>query len=617
MKLVVESGHSRFPVHGEDKDEILGILLAKDLLRGVVADDGPGSVRELLRPAVLIPESKRLNVLLREFRLSRNHMAIVIDEHGGVAGLVTIEDVLEQIVGEIDDEHDDAEDPNALIAAQADGQFVVDALTPIADFNERFGADFADDEYDTIGGLVTAAIGHLPEAGEELTLGRFHFRVGRADARRVHAFLRQRACAMRSARARRRGGCWLACTAARAAARRWRLRAGLAPAAPRIGVLTMEPGEIFWERFGHNAILVDDPAAGARDLVQLRLLRPDRSRTSSATSCAATCATSWSALPLSRRPGAVPRRRPRRRRAVARPRRRRRRARSPRALAENAQPENARYRYDYFIDNCSHARARRARPRARRRAAQAARGPLARPHLPQRSRCAWPRRRSGCGFGFDVGLGPASPTSRCRCGTRPSSRCACANRLREAKRADGRPLVLSRAASCCRTASLPAGGGAALARGRPCSPAWRWRSALPLARPPPRRALLAALALPFWLLSPALAGALMLFIWFGTRALAPATANHNLLLLSPLAWRCCPARWRVRARPRRRRARSASLLWTSPALRRGRRLPAVPALPPAAERRLGAAAAAAALWRWRARLSRRGVELAARRARWR
>jgi magnesium and cobalt transporter len=189
MQQVVESGHSRFPVHGEDRDEILGILLAKDLLRGVVADHDVdhGNVRELLRPAVLIPESKKLNVLLREFRQSRNHMAIVIDEYGGVAGLLTIEDVLEQIVGEIDDEHDDAEDPDALIAAQADGQYVVDALTPIDDFNERFGADFDDDEYDTIGGLVTAAIGHLPEAGEELTLGRFGFRIARADARRLHA----------------------------------------------------------------------------------------------------------------------------------------------------------------------------------------------------------------------------------------------------------------------------------------------------------------------------------------------------------------------------------------------------------------------------------------------
>ena len=188
MKQVVESGHSRFPVHGEDRDEILGILLAKDLLRGVVADNGPGDIHSLLRPAVLIPESKKLNLLLKEFRLSRNHMAIVVDEYGGVAGLVTIEDVLEQIVGKIDDEHDDAEDGSALIAAQADGQFVVDALTPIGDFNERFGASFPDDEYDTIGGLATEAIGHLPESGEELTLGRFAFRVIRADARRVRAF---------------------------------------------------------------------------------------------------------------------------------------------------------------------------------------------------------------------------------------------------------------------------------------------------------------------------------------------------------------------------------------------------------------------------------------------
>ena len=187
MKQVVESGHSRFPVHGEDKDEILGILLAKDLLRGVVADNGPASIHALLRPAVLIPESKNLNVLLREFRQSRNHMAIVIDEYGGVAGLVTIEDVLEEIVGEIDDEHDDAEDPNALIAAQADGQFAVSALTPIEDFNERFGADFDDDEYDTIGGVIIGAIGHLPEVGEELTLGRFAFRVTDAVSRRLHA----------------------------------------------------------------------------------------------------------------------------------------------------------------------------------------------------------------------------------------------------------------------------------------------------------------------------------------------------------------------------------------------------------------------------------------------
>ncbi|WP_305804965.1 transporter associated domain-containing protein [Stenotrophomonas sp. YIM B06876] len=188
MKQVVESGHSRFPVHGENKDDVLGILLAKDLLRGVVADNGPGNVRELLRPAVLIPESKKLNVLLKEFRLSRNHMALVVDEYGGVAGLVTIEDVLEQIVGEIDDEHDEAEDHTAQIAIQADGRYVVDALTAIGDFNERFSADFPDDDYDTIGGLVTEAIGHLPETGDELALDRFVFRVARADARRVQAF---------------------------------------------------------------------------------------------------------------------------------------------------------------------------------------------------------------------------------------------------------------------------------------------------------------------------------------------------------------------------------------------------------------------------------------------
>ena len=187
MSLVDESGHSRFPVHGEDKDEVLGILLAKDLLRGALPGAGPTDIRGLLRPAVLIPESKRLDILLREFRQSRNHMAIVIDEYGGVAGLITIEDVLEEIVGEIDDEYDEAEDPTALIAAQADGQYLVDALTPIEDFNTRFGSDFCDDEYDTIGGLVTAAIGHLPEAGEELTLGRFGFRVARADSRRLHS----------------------------------------------------------------------------------------------------------------------------------------------------------------------------------------------------------------------------------------------------------------------------------------------------------------------------------------------------------------------------------------------------------------------------------------------
>ena len=188
LPMIIEAAHSRYPVIGEGPDDVLGILLAKDLVPMMLQHpDQPFDLRSILRPVTFVPESKRLNVLLKEFRSTRNHMALVIDEYGGVAGLVTIEDVLEQIVGEIDDEHDDAEDPSALIAAQADGQFVVDALTPISDFNERFGADFDDDEYDTIGGLVTAAIGHLPEAGEELTLGRFGFRVARADARRLHA----------------------------------------------------------------------------------------------------------------------------------------------------------------------------------------------------------------------------------------------------------------------------------------------------------------------------------------------------------------------------------------------------------------------------------------------
>ncbi len=188
MKEVVESGHSRFPVHGDDKDEIVGILLAKDLLRGVVVDNGPSDIHGLIRSAVLIPESKQLSVLLKEFRQSRNHMAIVIDEHGGVSGLITIEDVLEEIVGEIDDEHDEASE-EVMIAAQADGQYIVDALTPISDFNEQFSAHFPDDEYDTIAGYIVAAIGHLPEPGEELTIGRFHFRVGQADSRRIHRFI--------------------------------------------------------------------------------------------------------------------------------------------------------------------------------------------------------------------------------------------------------------------------------------------------------------------------------------------------------------------------------------------------------------------------------------------
>ena len=187
LEDVLESGHSRFPVHAGDKDEILGILLAKDLLR-CFAQGSSEDIKALLRPATMIPESKRLNILLKEFRLSRNHMAIVVDEYGGVAGLVTIEDVLEQIVGDIDDEHDDDDDEHTMIQPAANGDFLVNALTPVAEFNERFGCDLSDAEFDTIGGVVTAEIGHVPEAGEETTLGGFHFQATRADARRVQQF---------------------------------------------------------------------------------------------------------------------------------------------------------------------------------------------------------------------------------------------------------------------------------------------------------------------------------------------------------------------------------------------------------------------------------------------
>ena len=186
LAAVVASGHSRFPVHGEDKDEILGILLAKDLLKFFGAAEH-FDIRAILRPAVLIPESMRLNVLLAEFRLSRNHMALVVDEYGGVAGLITIEDVLEQIVGEIDDEHDDEEEPQ-LMHEQPDGDWLVSALMPIADFNEHAGVAFPDEEYDTIGGMVTSEFGHLPEVGEEVAIGGYLFHVTAADDRRVQQF---------------------------------------------------------------------------------------------------------------------------------------------------------------------------------------------------------------------------------------------------------------------------------------------------------------------------------------------------------------------------------------------------------------------------------------------
>lgn len=186
LAAVVESGHSRFPVHGEDKDEILGILLAKDLLK-FFGNGSDFDIHAILRPAVLIPESMRLNILLAEFRLSRNHMALVVDEYGGVAGLITIEDVLEQIVGEIDDEHDDEEEP-ALIHPQTEGEWLVSALAPIEDFNDEAGAAFSDEEFDTVGGMVTSEFGHLPEVGENIVIGNYTFLVTEADDRRVQGF---------------------------------------------------------------------------------------------------------------------------------------------------------------------------------------------------------------------------------------------------------------------------------------------------------------------------------------------------------------------------------------------------------------------------------------------
>lgn len=185
LQTAVKSAHSRFPVVGDDKGEVVGILLAKDLLTFCVANGRRAfNIRDLLRSAVFVPDSKRLNVLLKEFRSSRNHMAIVVDEYGSAAGLVTIEDVLEQIVGEIDDEHD--YDEGSGIFRRDEHEFSVKARTTIEDFNDYFGVEFSDDEFDTIGGLVINALGHLPKRGETVELGSLRFTVMRADSRRVH-----------------------------------------------------------------------------------------------------------------------------------------------------------------------------------------------------------------------------------------------------------------------------------------------------------------------------------------------------------------------------------------------------------------------------------------------
>jgi len=184
LKTIVDSGHSRFPVMGGDRDDVEGILLAKNLLQYYRDGQANFDLEKLVRPAAFIPESKRLNVLLKEFRDSRNHMALVVDEYGGVVGLVTIEDVLEQIVGEIDDEHDIEDDE--WIQRQGERRFTVRALTPLDEFNEYFKTNLASGDCDTIGGYITQELGRVPTRGEQLKIRDLSFRVLRSDNRRVH-----------------------------------------------------------------------------------------------------------------------------------------------------------------------------------------------------------------------------------------------------------------------------------------------------------------------------------------------------------------------------------------------------------------------------------------------
>jgi len=186
VEFAIETAHSRFPVVGEDKDDVVGVLLAKDLLRIFAGKEF--SLRDMLRPAVFVPESKRLNVLLREFRISRNHMALVVDEYGGVCGLVTIEDVLEQIVGDIEDEFDFDEAEDNIRLDQM-GRYRVKATTEIEDFNSAFGTSYPDDEIDTAGGLVIKHLGRLPKRGEVILMDRLRIQVLRADSRRVYTLL--------------------------------------------------------------------------------------------------------------------------------------------------------------------------------------------------------------------------------------------------------------------------------------------------------------------------------------------------------------------------------------------------------------------------------------------
>jgi magnesium and cobalt transporter len=185
LAIVANSGHSRFPVVEESIDDVVGILLAKDLTHYQDEKSRESfELKDILRPAVFVPESKRLNVLLKDFRESRNHMAIVIDEYSGVAGLVTIEDVLEQIVGEIDDEHDAADVTN--IRRSGFQRYSVRGLTPLDEFNQYFESDLTSDKFETIAGLVTFQLGHLPDRGEEVTIDKFHFKVISANSRRIN-----------------------------------------------------------------------------------------------------------------------------------------------------------------------------------------------------------------------------------------------------------------------------------------------------------------------------------------------------------------------------------------------------------------------------------------------
>jgi magnesium and cobalt transporter len=190
IPMVIETAHSRFPVYENGKDNVIGILLAKDLLR-YYADADEFDVRDMLRPAVFVPESKRLNVLLRDFKANRNHIAIVVDEYGGVAGLVTIEDVLEQIVGEIEDEFDFDETEDNILPDKS-GRFRVKAITEIGDFNAHFGCNFSDSDFDTVGGLVINQFGRVPKRGEIVTFDGFRFAVLRADSRKVHSLIVER-----------------------------------------------------------------------------------------------------------------------------------------------------------------------------------------------------------------------------------------------------------------------------------------------------------------------------------------------------------------------------------------------------------------------------------------